>query len=155
MTKDERLAAFKTDEYQLVSAVENSDLSKVKELLQKGIGVSVHEPVYQRTVLHVAADNGSTKFVSFLISAGAELNALDGNAMTPLMCACSKGKKKGSDAALLLIDAGADVRYIRTEDGMSAIKFAMWGQCSNAVLEKLIAFGAEAPPSDFRVIRLV
>lgn len=155
MTKEELLAAFKTDEYQLVSAVENSDLSKTKELLQKGVAVSAHEPTRRRTALHAAADNGSAKFVSFLISAGADLNALDNNAMTPLMCACSKGKKNGSSAALLLIEAGADVGYIRAEDGMSAIKFALWGQCSNTVLEKLLALGAEPPSSDFRVIRLV
>jgi len=141
--------AMQLPEYQLVSAAANNDLKKVKALIADGVDVSSHEPLYGRNALHAACKQGLSKMVPFLISVGASLDSLDDNSMTPLMCACSTGKKKGSSLAMMLMDAGADVKYVRKTDGMSALSFANWGQCSAEVINRLIELGAKPLPKDF------
>ena len=138
-----------------VAAAENNRVADLEQLLAAGADIGAHEPLFNRTALHAASDQCHRKVVAFLIEHKAPLDALDGNSMTALMCACSKGKKKGSEVALLLIKAGADVQYVRKEDGMNAIKFALWGQCSKGVLEALVAKGAERPGPDFKVVHPV
>ncbi|MBM3983400.1 MAG: hypothetical protein FJ304_24650 [Planctomycetes bacterium] len=94
------------------------------------------------SALHTAARCGKVRSVDFLVTAGANLNLLDHNDFTPLMCACSRGKVEGSTVALRLIQAGADVRYVRKSDEMTALKFAV-GSCSPKVLQALIDGGAQ------------
>jgi hypothetical protein len=40
------------------------------------------------------------------------------------------------------------------DDGMDAIKFALWGRCTREVIKKLQAFGATQPAPDFRIVHL-
>lgn len=127
----------------------------MKAAIHEGASLTEPDPSYGRTALHAAANQGSKKAVEFLIALGAPLNVLDGNMMTPLMCACSTGKKKGSEVALLLLGSGADPRHVRQEDGMNAYKFALWGRCSDEVFEKLQAVGEQPPEPGFRIIHLV
>jgi ankyrin repeat protein len=95
-----------------------------------------------RTALHTAAGLGLTRSVDFLVKAGADLNLLDENQLTPLMNACSLGKLKGGRVAMRLIAAGADVNYVRTSDEMTALKFAA---CEGRpeLIEALLERGAE------------
>ena len=145
---------METLEYQLVSAASNNDLKKVKLLLSQGVDVSSREAIYGRAALHAACAQGLTKMVPFLIKEGASLNALDDIGMAPLMHACQEGKKKGSKIAMMLMDAGADVKYTRKEDDMSALSFASWGQCKKEVMDRLIELGAEPLPEDFKNIHI-
>jgi ankyrin repeat protein len=81
--------------------------------------------------------------VDRLLAAGADINSTGSdNHLTPLMRACSLGKVKGSRVALRLIDAGADVKHVRTSDEMTALKFAVH-RCTPEVIERLIERGAE------------
>lgn len=139
----------------LMSAAEKGDIKTMKAALGEVASVDVHEPWYGRTALHCAADSGSIEAIDFLVTAGAALNALDVNEMTPLMCACSTGKMKGSKAALRLLHHGADALYVRENDGMNAIKFALWGRCTRPVLKELLARGATPPEAEFQVVNLV
>lgn len=143
-----------TLEYQLVSAASNNDLKKVKSLISQGVDVSSHEGLYGRTALHAACSQALTKMVPYLIKEGASLNSLDDNGMTPLMYACHEGKKKGSSIVMMLMDAGADVKYIREEDDMSALSFAHWGKCSKEVINRLIELGAPPLEDDYVNINL-
>lgn len=99
------------------------------------------------TALHTAAGHGIVRALNFLIEAGANVNAVDRNELTPLMNACSLGLVKGSQAALQLIEAGPDVRCILAGDAMTALKFAVQA-CTPEVLQALIDHGAEVdgPP---------
>ncbi|MGJ7558874.1 ankyrin repeat domain-containing protein [Variovorax sp. RB3P1] len=136
----------------LVSAASAGDLSGVRKLIEQGLSIDARDSRYQRTALHVAADEGHKDVVKFLISSGASLNLLDDSGMTPLMAACSSGS---STVALFLIRSGADVLHLRPEDGMSALKFALWGRCSRPVLKELMARGATPPEAGFQVVHLV
>ena len=138
----------------LLSASERGNLAAVKAAIDEGVSIADRDPLYGSTALHLASDGGSKKVAEYLIASGAALDALDNNMMTPLMCACSTGKKKGSEVALLLMSKGADACYVRVEDGMDAIKFALWGRCTNEVISRLLELGAAQPASNFRVVHL-
>jgi ankyrin repeat protein len=97
----------------LISASERGDIPAVKEALDQGASVTERDPFYGRIALHAAANGGSRTVAEHLIASGALLDVLDANMMTPLMCACSTGKKKGSEVPLLLLEKGADARYVR------------------------------------------
>lgn len=143
-------AKDKYGETALVRASRSSKLLPVvKTLLKAGADL--------RGALYAAAKVASAPVVKVLIEAGAPLDEIsdDGNDMTPLLAACSTGKKKGTEAALMLLKAGANASYVRKDDDMSALKFALWGQCSQELLEELIARGAPLPEEGFSVIKLV
>src|SRR5262245_48914107 len=113
-------AASKADAFSIAAA--NSMLREMKLLLDDGHDVDVIAPYCGGTALNTAAGYGFIRTVEFLISAGADLNARDKNDLTPLMSACSLGKTKGSRVATRLIEAGANVQYVRASDEMTALK---------------------------------
>jgi ankyrin repeat protein len=94
------------------------------------------------SALHAAACRGKVRSVDFLVTAGANLNLLNHNKLTALMVACNCGLAKGSELAMRLIRAGADVAYVRRSDEMTALKFAV-KRCAPNVLQALIDAGAE------------
>ena len=128
-------------------AAANSLLREMKLLLADGVDVNGIAAYCGGTALHTASGYGLIRSVEFLIGTGADLNATDRMDLTPLMSACSLGKVKGSRVALRLIEAGADVRYVRASVGMTALKFAVHN-CPAEVIEALIDHGAEVdgPP---------
>lgn len=73
-----------------------------------------------RTGLHIAADKGHLSCVHVLVQAGAQLDVMDRNQLTPLMLAASKGK---ADVVKYLMKIGADVT-LKGEDGMTALHMA-------------------------------
>jgi len=118
------------------------NLKVLKLLLKEGVGINERAKYSGRNPLQSAALAGQTKCLEYLIAAGADLNATDSDDMTALMNACHLGKAKGASAAMMLIEAGADVSYVRQSDAMTALKFAA-NDCPPAVLQRLIEKGAE------------
>lgn len=53
-----------------------------------------------------------------------------------------RGKAMRTAAAMMLIDEGADLRYARRSDGVTAFKFAV-NDCPLEVIQALITRGAE------------
>lgn len=123
-------------------AAANSMLREMRQLLGDGINVNGIASYSGGTALHTAAGLGRIRSLNFLIEAGADVNATDRNDLTPLMTACSLGLVKGSRAAQRLIEAGADVRYVRAADEMTALKFAVH-TCRPEVIQALIDHGAD------------
>jgi ankyrin repeat protein len=123
-------------------AAANSLFREMKLLLADGVDVDAIASYCGGTALHAAAGYGLIRSLDFLIRAGADLNATDRMHLTPLMSACSRGKLKGSRVAMRLIEAGANVRYVRTSDEMTALKFAVH-TCSPEVIQALIDHGAD------------
>jgi ankyrin repeat protein len=132
----------------LVIAASNSRLREMKLLLADGVDVNGVASFCGGAALYEAARLGAIRSVEYLVGAGADLNLTNNKFdLTPLMAACSLGKTKGSQVALRLIAAGADVNYVRAADEMTALKFSV--QCCPAeVIQTLIGRGAEVdgPP---------
>lgn len=89
----------------------------------------------------------SLKEIDRLIRQGANLNAVDEDDLTPLMCACSWGGVAGMKIAIKLIKADADVNYVRANDEMTALGFAA-SDSRPEVVQALLEHGAEVegPP---------
>lgn len=132
----------------LSHAAGHGKIPVVKLLVQAGADLS--------GALSAAVDGGYENIVKLLLEARAPVNEIidPDLAMPPLLLACAKGKKKGSSIALLLLNAGADASYVRLDDGMSAVKFALWGQCDSKVFAELDKRGAPPAEEAFPVIRL-
>jgi len=130
----------------LLTAASHNDVRELQSLRTDGVDLNARSSGGS-SALHEAVGTGALKAVQFLIDAGADLNLLDKDEMTPLMTACHTGKTRGSAAALLLIRAGADVRCVRAGDEMTALKFAV-RQSTPAVLQALLDAGAavDGPP---------
>jgi ankyrin repeat protein len=126
----------------LAIAATNSRLREMKLLLADGVDVNGVASYCGGTALHQAAGIGAIRSVELLVGAGAGLNATNKFDLTPLMCACSLGKTKGSRVAMRLVESGADVKYVRASDEMTALKFAVHC-CPAEVIQALIDHGAE------------
>ncbi|XP_038137296.1 myotrophin [Cyprinodon tularosa] len=89
---------------ELMWALKTGDLDEVKAKLVTAEDVN-------RTLesggkpIHVAADFGQSELIDYLLSKGADINALDKHGFTPLLLACFEDHYS---AAKLLIEKGAD-----------------------------------------------
>ena len=127
----------------LAIAASNGSLKEIQLLLGDGIGFDGVAAYSKETPLASAAGSVMLKAVNFLIEKGANIGLPSGYQMTPLMNACHIAKTKGSKAALRLIEAGADVNYVREEDEMTALKFAVT-DCKPEVVQALIDRGGRS-----------
>ena len=125
-----------------------------RDRLSDSPGINEVQPLRGETALHAAVRPGSKKElaeslmeIDRLISLGANLNAVNDEDLTPLMCACSWGRVTGMKIAIKLIKVGADVNYVRADDEMTALGFAA---CDSRpeVVKALLEHGAEVegPP---------
>jgi len=155
--KERRIFPMEYEEYhgiQATSAIDalgiaaaNSLFKEMQLLLDEGVDIDGIADYSKSTALATAAGLGLIRSVNFLLERGADIDRPGCFDLTPLMQACSIGKAKGSRVALRLIEANADVRYIRKSDEMTALKFAV-KECSPEVIQALIDSGADVdgPP---------
>ncbi|KAL0266782.1 UNVERIFIED_CONTAM: hypothetical protein PYX00_009235 [Menopon gallinae] len=95
---------------ELLRATANSELGRVKQLLDAGVDVNSYDTNDTRnSPLHWAACYGSKEVVAFLIENGAHVNSLNSCGATPLHDAVDRGDKK---VCAELIQAGADISII-------------------------------------------
>ena len=141
----------------LARAAAEGDAIAVRHFIAKG--ADVNALMNGRTALHAAVEatrhGDRSDVVDLLVSAGANLDALDQDHCTPLMRACLIGKAFGSRMALKLIQLGANVQYVRETDQASAIDSATI-RAKPEVLNALIAH--EAPvdgPRNSRITPLM
>ncbi|KAI4501270.1 hypothetical protein M0802_003643 [Mischocyttarus mexicanus] len=105
----------------LYTSVKNGDLEKLVNVLACGYNANhIFREYAHRSGLHIAADKGHLSCVHVLVQAGAQLDVMDRNQLTPLMLAASTGK---SDVVKYLVRIGADVT-MKGEDGMTALHMA-------------------------------
>jgi ankyrin repeat protein len=100
----------------------------------------------RNAVLFAAAESGDTNAVRAAIEAGADVNARDGNGLTPLMFA-AKGERPNErspevtdhpEVVRLLLEHGADVNAT-TDDGFHALFWAArygHGEVVKVLIEK-------------------
>jgi ankyrin repeat protein len=95
------------------------------------------------TALHIASMKGHALFVQFLLSIGAQINALDRSGSTPLMLATRAGY---DDVILELVSNENCNIHLESIHGHSAIQFAAQRYCNNwNVLTSLIDHGCKLP----------
>ncbi|XP_025161946.1 histone-lysine N-methyltransferase EHMT2 isoform X3 [Harpegnathos saltator] len=105
----------------LYTSVKNGDLEKLVNVLACGYNANhTFRDYAHRTSLHIAADKGHLSCVHVLVQAGAQVDVMDRNQLTPLMLAANKGK---ADVVRYLVRIGADVT-LKGEDGMTALHMA-------------------------------
>jgi ankyrin repeat protein len=117
--------------------------------LSDSLGINEAHPLTGDTALHAAVQAESMKElaeslkeIDRLLHLGANLNAVNEEDLTPLMCACSWGRVPGMKIAIKLIKAGADVNYVRAEDEMTALGFAA-SDSRPEVVQTLLEHGAK------------
>ncbi|XP_017267148.1 myotrophin [Kryptolebias marmoratus] len=73
----------------LAWAIKGGDVDEVKAMLtDDNVNLNLENG---RKPLHVAADFGHPELIKFLVSNGADINALDKHGFSPLMTACLEG----------------------------------------------------------------
>ena len=92
----------------LVKAVESRKYSTVNNMLLANNDKSLlrERDAGGRTILHYAANNGNTKILGIILTAGADPNALDNEGQSPIFYAVNKSMERN---VKMLISAGANV----------------------------------------------
>lgn len=119
-------------------AIMNNDMPMVEYLLSKNAdpneltGDDMGEDVHYDTSLHlVKGDN--VEMAEMLINAGAQINNLNSDGMTPLYWACSR---KHTNVALLLLSMNADTK-LRCDRGYSVFQVAQSNKLTQ-VINKIV-----------------
>jgi ankyrin repeat protein len=126
----------------LVHAIEHGQLAIVKSLISQGVDVHIKGGWYNESLLHVTASRGSMGAAQYLISAGADVHAIDKHGDTPLHDTVE------IDMVQFLILHGADInargRYGRTSLHVVARSYHRLDK----VLKYLISKGADVHAKD-------
>ncbi|KAJ6644265.1 Myotrophin [Pseudolycoriella hygida] len=88
---------------ELVWAIKNGELQTVKDVVEKQ-NFDVNYEIASRFPLHYAADYGQTSVLDYLLSKGANVNAVDKHGITPILAAIWEGH---TACVQLLLDKGA------------------------------------------------
>ncbi len=134
---------FGTPESQLVTAIENRNVDKVKQLIAKNpklLNGAINED--GDTALITACYGGNLNILNALINAGADVNmANKENGYTPLLISFDL------DTVNALINAGADVNLANKESGTTPLILAC-SRISIKVVAALINAGADLNAMD-------
>ena len=87
-----------------VGAAYRGDLGEIRDMVAHGVSVDAIDTHDWKTALHASAVTGDSKLLRYLVSKGANINALDRDGDSPLSLAESRGNKA---AAEYLIGIGA------------------------------------------------
>jgi ankyrin repeat protein len=130
----------------LISAIENRNLEAMEYLL--GFGIDLEARKYNekgRTFLHLAVDDRSPDVVRFLISKGANVNALSDEDVLPIHRAAKKGDV---ETCQILVENGADLHALSLS-GKTPLAYAVHRGHLDAV-DFLIEKGAKPVISEDR-----
>lgn len=106
----------------LIQASEDGDLARVLNLIRRGANLSARASC-GKTGLHYAAGNGHFDVVKELVRAGADLDILDAEEKTPLVCCVQTKSHQWQDIARFLED-----RTFRQEELSRSAAFEDDGQ---------------------------
>ncbi len=125
---------------EIFDAVQKNDMAKMKELIEKNPQLIITKANNGQTTLHIAAISGSKETTEWLISKGADLEAIDNANNTPLTNAIFR---RNSDAAKVLIERGANVNKHGLWNWLPIQVAAEFGP--KEIVELLIEKGADIP----------
>ena len=93
-----------------LTAVQNRDLAKMQELLNRGANINARSSVNRYYALQYAVDWPDVNLVKLLLDKGADINLTDDGGNTALMVAASDYGPLYKAIVKLLLDRGADVQ---------------------------------------------
>ncbi len=106
-------------------AITENDLPTVAALVQRGVDVNVRGPM-ARTPLMVAAGSGAVQVVDMLLTAGADVYALDSSMGASALHFAAQGGVV--DVARMLLDAGAFINLQSATVGLTPLINAVWAK---------------------------
>jgi uncharacterized protein len=114
-------SAYQSNYQRMLSAVEGNNVAQVRQLLASKLSPNSREDSRSSpTFLTHAAYHGRLEIVQALLSAGASINASDGDLRTPLMQAAAQGHL---EIVRLLLRSGAMPQY-RDRWGQTALEIS-------------------------------
>ncbi len=129
----------------LYAAAMDGDLESVRDALERGAYVDADNYGAGMTALMVASSKGYKEIIGFLLSEGANVDAMGGTGMTALKLASMYGHK---DIAELLISDGAGVDVTGWPYVTALMEASEHGH--KEIAELLISKGADVNASDRR-----
>jgi len=125
---------------------DNSQITKTAQLLLEH-GASVHVRNKNGWMpLHTASCHGDSDFVALLLKFGAEVDAQDNDAMTPLLLLSHSNWSGNTETVQLLLEHGANVQA-RNKNGQMPLHIA--SQCGlSDLVALLLKFGAGVDAQD-------
>lgn len=120
-------------------AVSRNHLAEAKYLLENGVALP-KDPY----VLRNAAGEGYLEMVKLLLDHGADINAKDGEGLTPLAWAAYEGQ---DDVCLLLVQRGADMEA-ESKRGETAITYIIGSTHSPKALALVLQKGVHIPDAN-------
>lgn len=127
---------------ELIKAVVNNDMDKVKMLVEKGEKLEAQDS-QGNTALHWAVLAGNRNLAYYLLNAGADPNQESLYGSNSVMIAAERAN---TELLMLLLDAGGDPNSA-DYDGWTPLFYAVQGG-STAVAELLLKAGADPQASD-------
>ena len=138
---------------QFLKASKNSDINKVKKLLDTGeVYIEYNDeaddwtPIalrYHKTPLIAACENGCVEIVELLLKKGADIEAKDKSDWTPISYACWNGRIQ---TVRLLLDNGANINSV-DNDGFTPLKRAS-RRGHKETFKLLLEYGADIKVRD-------
>lgn len=114
-------------------------LSVVQGAIEDGAEVDAADPVQKQTPLILAAFNGHTETVKYLLDQGAEIEARDSEGKTALIHACTG---PFLETVKLLLDSGAEINARDSTEAYTPLMMAA-GTGQEDVLQYLLSQGAD------------
>lgn len=128
---------------EIFDAVKNNDLAKVRTLVGKNPVLVNSKDDPGNTPLHQAATTGSVEIAGYLLSKGADIDAVNARQNTPLHEAIQSRKE---NVAMFLIEKGADVNKVNINKQTPLHRAVLNDQ--KGIGELIIAKGALIDPID-------
>ena len=125
-------------------AAYEGDMGKVRSGIESGMDVNGFDSTQKLTALHMAAYNGHTEIVDYLLKKGATVDCRDRDKKTPLIHACTG---PFSATVKALIKAGADVNAIDGTEGFTPLMMAA-GLGQGEIVEILLSNQANITKKD-------
>ena len=125
-------------------AAYEGDMNKVRSGIESGMDVNGFDSAQKLTALHMAAYNGHTEIVDYLLKKGATVDCRDRDKKTPLIHACTG---PFSATVQTLIKAGADVNAIDGTEGFTPLMMAA-GLGQAEIVEILLSNKADITKQD-------
>lgn len=132
------LLTAETGAQEIFDAVKNKDLGKVKSLLKKDASLVSLKDNSGNTPLHIAVINASVKIADYLLTKGADINAVNNQMNTPLHEAVNNGN---ADLSGFLIEKGADLNKKSTQE-YAPLHLTAWKN-QLGIAEQLVSKGAQ------------